>query len=607
MASAPPAAAAAPAAPAPAQGGANAPPAGNSSTSLYVGDLDPSVSEAQLYEVFSQVGPVVSIRVCRDLITRRSLGYAYVNYNSGADAQRAIDVLNFTPVNGKAVRIMYSQRDPSARKSAVGNIFIKNLDRTIDNKALFDTFQAFGPVQSSKIALDSQGQSKGYGFVQFDTEEAAQTAITKVNGMLLAGKQVYVGQFVRRTERETGTSKFSNIYVKNVAEVTTDEAFRTAFEKFGAITSCVIMRDEDGKSKGFGFVNFEDPECAMQAVEDLNGTSHDEKEWVVCRAQKKSEREAELKAKFEAARRERMEKYQGGNLYLKNLEDTVDDNKLREMFAEYGTITSCRVMRDSAGASKGSGFVAFSTAEEATRAVTEMNGKMAGQKPLYVALAQRKEERKARLQQQFQQRPGGPGMGAGGQMPMYPPMPGGPGGQMFFPGGPGGMMPPGAGGQGYGFPGGMMPGMRPGGPGGMPQYFMPVLQQRQGGQGRGRRGGANQGMPGGPQQQMRQGRQGQPPQGMPQQRMPQQEQQQMEPQRQGLAAQLASASPDQQRMMLGEALYPLVEAQEGPQAAKITGMLLEMDQSEVLHLIETHDALSAKVQEAVAVLQAADS
>lgn len=55
--------------------------------------------------------------------------------------------------------------------------------------------------------------------------------------------------------------------------------------------------------------------------------------------------------------------------------------------------------------------------------------------------------------------------------------------------------------------------------------------------------------------------------------------------------------------MLGENLYPLVDQLEHEQAAKVTGMLLEMDQTEVLHLLESPDALKAKVAEAMDVLR----
>lgn len=120
--------------------------------SLWVGDLGPEVSEQQLYEVFAQIGQVQSVRVCRDALTRRSLGYAYVNYVATVDgklsclstsiveamacltscywciAVKGLEDLNHYEMNGKAIRVMPSQRDPSNRKSGVGNIFIKVLE-----------------------------------------------------------------------------------------------------------------------------------------------------------------------------------------------------------------------------------------------------------------------------------------------------------------------------------------------------------------------------------------------------------------------------------------------------------------------------------------------
>jgi polyadenylate-binding protein len=235
--------------------------------SLYVGDLDPDITEAQLYERFAQAGQVLSIRVCRDQITKQSLGYAYVNFHQPADAERALDTMNFDALqNSKPMRIMWSQRDPALRKSGLGNVFIKNLDKSIDNMALYDTFSTFGNILSCKIMVDEQLQSKGYGFVHFETQEAADAAIKAVNNMLLNDKKVYVGRFMTKTQRSetyaTVNKRFTNIYVKNFGDALDDVKLQEMFEKFGEITSCVVVKGEDGKPKGFGFINYKEPESA---------------------------------------------------------------------------------------------------------------------------------------------------------------------------------------------------------------------------------------------------------------------------------------------------------------------------------------------------------
>merc|ERR1712029_1205513 len=114
-------------------------------------------------------------------------------------------------------------------------------------------------------------------------------------------------------------------------------------------------------------------------------------------------RQMELKKKFEQMKIKRMTRFQGVNLYVKNLDDSITDERLLQEFAPYGTITSAKVMSEE-GRSKGFGFVCFSAPEEATKAVTEMNGRIIVSKPLYVALAQRKEDRKAHLATQYMQR-----------------------------------------------------------------------------------------------------------------------------------------------------------------------------------------------------------
>jgi len=601
---------------------ANAAPA---SASLYVGELDPSVTEAMLFEIFHMIGPVASIRVCRDAVTRRSLGYAYVNYLNAADGERALDSLNYSLIKGRACRIMWSQRDPALRKSSQGNIFIKNLDESIDNKALHDTFAAFGNVLSCKVAVDEHGNSRGYGFVHYETGEAADAAIKAVNGMLLNDKKVFVGHHISKKERmskfEELKAQYTNIYVKNVDTEVTQEEFEKLFGKFGPYISCALQMDEAGASKGFGFVNYEQHEDAKKAVEELNDFELNGKKLFVARAQKRIERDEELRRSHEASRIEQETKTQGVNLYVKNIDDEWDDERLRAEFDAFGTITSCKIMRDEkTGASKGFGFVCYTSPDEATKAVAEMNGKMIGTKPLYVAVAQRKETRRQTLENQIAARNaqrmqmaaaagmGGPAAYMSQQPMYYPPPPG------AYPGGRGGPM--------MGYPAaGMMPGRpqygrQPMGPmAGMMPYGMPGGGPYPGAMGPAYRGagqppqaagvrpgavpraGGPNGMPmaartNGPAAPMARAPgypAGAPPAAAAPQKL--------------TAAALARARPEEEKQMLGEALYPLIHETQPELAGKITGMLLEMPTAELLHLLEDGDSLKSKVDEALTVLK----
>lgn len=586
------------------------------SASLYVGDLNPEVTEALLFEIFNAVGPVASVRVCRDAATRRSLGYAYVNFHQVDDAERALDTMNFRNIRNRPCRIMWSYRDPSLRKSGSGNIFVKNLDPIVDNKTLYGTFSVFGNILSCKVATNAKRETLRYGFVHYENEKSAQLAIEGCDGKMIGNTTVSVMPFKSKAERGGNNSNYTNVFVKNIPVEFTEKDLETLFSQYGSITKSMLKQDNE-KKRGFGFVNFQTPEEANKAVENLNGYEVSGKKLTVCRAQKKEEREKMLREKFEQSKLERQKKFAGVNLYVKNLSDELDDDRLREEFSKFGSITSAKVMRDAASKSRGFGFVCFSTPEEATRAVTEMNGRMVDSKPLYVGLAQRKEERRQQLEAAYAAR-----AKLVPQPQMFPPQ----GAPMFYQGQAG--MPPQ---RTMIYPQQLVP--RRWNPPMMGRLAQPIHYQLmpahtnnrppRGGGGRGGRGGRGgsqqQGASGSQQQQRRTPQQqnfkyaenvrnrNQPAAQMPHvvaaptpAEVPAAALNTQEP----LTVQeLAAARPEVQKQMLGERLYPLIMAKEPAHAPKITGMLLEMDNTELLHLLESEHALNDKISEALVVLR----
>lgn len=67
-------------------------------------------------------------------------------------------------------------------------------------------------------------------------------------------------------------AKYTNLYIKNLDLDMTEELLREKFSEFGSITNLAIARDDNGSSRGFGFVNFDNPDDAKRAMEALNGT-----------------------------------------------------------------------------------------------------------------------------------------------------------------------------------------------------------------------------------------------------------------------------------------------------------------------------------------------
>ncbi|GAB2293450.1 hypothetical protein Dimus_027649 [Dionaea muscipula] len=358
-------------------------------TSLYVGDLDPRVTTADLFRVFSAAGKVTAARLCIDAVTGVSLRYGYVNFETAPDAAKALSSLNHTALKGKAMRIMWCQRNPVTRKTGVANLFVKNLDPSIDSAHLEAIFNKFGTVLSCKVA-EENGKSKGFGFVQFEKEDSAMAALNAMHDTVLVGKKLYVAQFLRKSHRMAAKElKFTNLYVKNIDEALTEGSLLKKFSEFGTVHNAAIMRDREGKSKGFGFVSFHSPEEAKKAAEALNGALLGSKNLFVGRAQKKVER------------KELTEKARAANVYVKNLNPAVDDVMLARHFSCCGQVVSKKVIRNESGASKGFGFVSFSSPAEARKAVQALCGSTLLGRKIYVDIAQSKEDRQRALQELF--------------------------------------------------------------------------------------------------------------------------------------------------------------------------------------------------------------
>jgi splicing factor 3B subunit 4 len=166
-----------------------------------VGNIDLKVTEEILWELFLQCGPVVSVQIPRDKITGDHNGYGFVEFKSEEDADYAIKIMHLIKLHGKPIKVNKASQDK--RTQEVGaNLFIGNLDPDVDEKTLFETFNSFGLILSTKIARDPEtGASKGYGFVSYDSFESGDAAIASMDNQYFYNRMIKVSYAFKKESK----------------------------------------------------------------------------------------------------------------------------------------------------------------------------------------------------------------------------------------------------------------------------------------------------------------------------------------------------------------------------------------------------------------------
>ena len=256
---------------------------------------------------------------------------------------------------------MWSRRDPSQRRNRQGNVFVKNLDKSVTTQQLHETFGAFGRVASCKIETDDYGVSKGFGYVQFESEDSASKSIISSSdgSLVLAGKSITVCPFVPRKDRSspspspsssssssssllplptsttTTTNETEGVYVRGIDPDMDEEKLARMFEKFGEISSTVVLRMPDGSSRCCGFCNFKDSTSADRAISAFSDPSTTKV--VVLRAQKRRPFPPPMPMPMPMMMMD---------VYVSNMDEVMEEDELRMIFSAYGMVVRVRVMRE---------------------------------------------------------------------------------------------------------------------------------------------------------------------------------------------------------------------------------------------------------------------
>ncbi|KAG8445025.1 hypothetical protein GDO86_009967 [Hymenochirus boettgeri] len=332
--------------------------------SVFVGNLNSSKDFEELKDALRKFFTKNDLSV-QDIRIGSSKKFGYVDFSSEEEVEKALN-LSGGKIHGSEVKIekamtfdknkvVENKKERDAR-----TLFVKNIPYSTTTEDLQDIFEN---AKDIRIPVGKDGASKGIAYVEFNTEAEAEKVLEEKQGAEMEGRSLFIDFTGDKSQssavRRAGESK--TLVVNNLSYSATEESLQEVFEK---ATSIRIPQNQ-GRSKGFAFVEFSTVEDAKEAMDSYNNTDIEGRS---------------IRLEFSQSGA------QGGGrgansktLFVRGLSEDTTEETLKEAFD--GSVGARIVTDRETGASKGFGFVDFSTAEDAKAAKEAMeDGEIDGNK-----------------------------------------------------------------------------------------------------------------------------------------------------------------------------------------------------------------------------------
>ena len=186
-------------------------------------------------------------------------------------ANKARHELNGEILKGKPIRIckFESKNSISQEKNINQSLLIKNIDNKMTQKEFYNIFLKFGDIESGKIEYDENGISKGFGYIYYTNENDAEEAKKNLNGKEFYGKIINIVNLIPTKSIHSTQGKNLTLFVINFPLSFNDLDLKKLFEKYGNVKYASVVKDNEGKSKGIGFITFSNFEETSKCISNI--------------------------------------------------------------------------------------------------------------------------------------------------------------------------------------------------------------------------------------------------------------------------------------------------------------------------------------------------